>query len=189
MRIDVLYFDGWPNHERLLDHLPCLLAREGFDAEIALRKVSDPEHAQRERFLGSPTIRVNGGDVDPSAAGRTDYGLKCRLHQTPEGLTGLPPRRMDPRRTHLTAQLASCGSRAHCASLIGAGRMLVPSEKQVALPVAQSVTLGSPCHASAFVGAPFSDRRRAATRVCANRIRALPRTRVVLACSFCWSGV
>ena len=91
MRIEVLYFDGCPNHERLLDHLPRLLEREGLDAEIALHRVSDPEHAQSERFLGSPTIRVNGRDIDPSAASRTDYGLKCRLYQTPEGLTGLPP--------------------------------------------------------------------------------------------------
>lgn len=65
MRIEVLYFDGCPNHGQLLDHLQRLLEREGLDAEIALRRVSEPEHAQRERFLGSPTIRVNGCDIDP----------------------------------------------------------------------------------------------------------------------------
>ena len=91
MRIEILYFDGCPNHEQLLEHLPGLLKRAGIDAEITLHNVRDAEHAQRERFLGSPTIRVGGRDIDPGAKYRTDYGLKCRIYQTAEGLTGLPP--------------------------------------------------------------------------------------------------
>jgi hypothetical protein len=89
--IEVLYFSGCPNHERLLEHLPRLLEREGITARIVLREVPDDEQAQRERFLGSPTIRVNGQDIDPGAAERTDYGLKCRIYKTPGGLGGLPP--------------------------------------------------------------------------------------------------
>lgn len=91
MRIEVLYFDGCPNHEQLLVRLPHLLEREGIDAEIVLRNVPDDEQARRERFLGSPTIRVDGRDIDPGASNRDDYGLKCRIYQTPAGLTGLPP--------------------------------------------------------------------------------------------------
>jgi hypothetical protein len=89
--IEILYFDGCPNNEQLLEHLPRLLKREGIAAEIVLRNVPDDEHAQRERFLGSPTIRVDGRDVDPGAGERNDYGFKCRLYQTAAGLTGLPP--------------------------------------------------------------------------------------------------
>jgi hypothetical protein len=89
--IEVLYFDGCPNHERLLERLPALLEREGITAPIALVNVHDDDQAQHERFLGSPTIRVNGRDIDPGAAERTDYGLKCRIYQTPGGLTGVPP--------------------------------------------------------------------------------------------------
>ena len=91
MTIEILYFDGCPNHEQLLEHLPRLLEREGIDAEITLHKVPDAAHAQRERFLGSPTIRVGGRDIDPGAAQRSDYGLKCRVYQTATGLAGLPP--------------------------------------------------------------------------------------------------
>jgi hypothetical protein len=91
MTIEVLYFDGCPNHERLLEHLPRLLKREGIPASIALVHIQDDDQAQHERFLGSPTIRVNGRDIDPGAAERTDYGLKCRIYQTPGGLTGVPP--------------------------------------------------------------------------------------------------
>jgi hypothetical protein len=91
MTIEILYFAGCPNHEQLLEQLPRLLERERIDAEITLHEVLDAEQAQRERFLGSPTIRVGGRDVDPGATQRSDYGLKCRIYQTPEGLTGLPP--------------------------------------------------------------------------------------------------
>jgi hypothetical protein len=88
MTIELLYFDGCPNHEALLPHLRELVAVAGIDATIELRRVEDPE---RERFLGSPTVRVGGRDVDPGAGARDDYGMKCRLYATGEGLRGTPP--------------------------------------------------------------------------------------------------
>lgn len=91
MRIEVLFFDGCPNHEALLAHLDELLGRFGADTDVELRRVEDAEAAERERFLGSPTVRVNGEDVDRGAAERTDFGLKCRLYATREGLRGAPP--------------------------------------------------------------------------------------------------
>ena len=90
MKIEILYFDGCPNHERLLDRLPALLEREGITVPVVLVNVEDDDQAQHERFLGSPTIRVNGRDIDPGAVERTDYGLKCRIYQTPAGLAGMP---------------------------------------------------------------------------------------------------
>lgn len=36
----------------------------------------------------APRISV---DIDPGAGERTDYGLKCRLYPTDEGLAGTPP--------------------------------------------------------------------------------------------------
>lgn len=91
MRLELLYFDGCPNHEALLPHLRDVLARAQVRARIELRRVDTPEDAERERFLGSPTVRIDGRDVDPSAAGREDYGMKCRLYATDEGLRGTPP--------------------------------------------------------------------------------------------------
>jgi hypothetical protein len=91
MTIEVLYFDGCPNHETLLPRLRELLAHDGISTEIDLRRITDDEAAQRERFLGSPTVRVNGRDVEPDAEQRTDYGMKCRLYRTPTGLSGEPP--------------------------------------------------------------------------------------------------
>ena len=91
MKIELLYFDGCPSHEAFLPRLHDLLSHAGADAAVKQRRVESDEAAQRERFLGSPTLRVDGVDVDPGAAGRTDYGLKCRLYPTDEGLRGAPP--------------------------------------------------------------------------------------------------
>jgi hypothetical protein len=88
--VELLYFDGCPNHEALVPHLEQLLRSALAATQIALRKVSDDEAAQRERFLGSPTVRVDGRDVEPGAEGREDFGLKCRLYRTPGGLRGAP---------------------------------------------------------------------------------------------------
>lgn len=90
MIVEILYFDGCPNHETLVPHLRSLLRHAGVAEAIQLRRVEDDDDAQRERFLGSPTVRVNGRDVEPGADTRTDFGLKCRLYQTPAGLRGSP---------------------------------------------------------------------------------------------------
>ncbi len=91
MTIELLYFDGCPNHDAVVARLRELLTQAGIDVTIAMHRVETVEDAERERFLGSPTIRVGGHDVEPGAESRDDYGMKCRLYATDEGLRGTPP--------------------------------------------------------------------------------------------------
>lgn len=91
MTVELLYFDGCPNYDSLLPRLRTLLDHAGVESEVELRRVESDEEAQRLGFLGSPTVRVDGRDVDPGAGERRDYGLKCRLYRTADGLTGVPP--------------------------------------------------------------------------------------------------
>jgi hypothetical protein len=91
MKVELLYFDGCPSYERLLPRLRELVARADPDAQVELRRVETAEEAARERFLGSPTVRVDGRDVDPGASERGDFGIKCRLYRTARGLGPLPP--------------------------------------------------------------------------------------------------
>lgn len=44
---------------------------------IALEQVlvDTPEQAESLAFLGSPTVRVEGQDIEPEARSRTDFGL------------------------------------------------------------------------------------------------------------------
>jgi hypothetical protein len=90
VRIELLYFNGCPNHEAFLPRLRELLDQAGVDEGIHLRRVESAEAAERERFLGSPTLRVDGRDVEPAGAERSDFGLKCRLYRSDAGLTGVP---------------------------------------------------------------------------------------------------
>jgi hypothetical protein len=90
MTIELLYFDGCPNHEALLPHLEQLLRAAKVRAKIRLREITDDDTAQRERFLGSPSVRVDGRDIEPGAEERDDFGLKCRLYRLPSGLAGIP---------------------------------------------------------------------------------------------------
>jgi hypothetical protein len=87
--IEVLYFDGCPSHERLLPTVRRLASE--VRAELMLRRVESPEQAEAERFLGSPTVRVDGADVEPGARTRTDYGIKCRLFRVGGGQSPTPP--------------------------------------------------------------------------------------------------
>lgn len=91
MRVELLYFDGCPHYESLLPRLRELVAEHDPTVEIELRRVESPEDAERERFLGSPTVRVDDRDIDPGAAERQDFGLKCRLYRSDASTSGLPP--------------------------------------------------------------------------------------------------
>jgi hypothetical protein len=91
MKVEVLFFDGCPNYEALLPQLRELLNANGADdTDIELTRVEDGAAAERERFLGSPTVRIDDADVEPGADERSDFGLKCRLFATPDGLRGIP---------------------------------------------------------------------------------------------------
>jgi hypothetical protein len=91
VKVELLYFDGCPSYERLLPKLRELVAEVDPASEIELRRVETIEDAERERFLGSPTVRVDGEDVDPGAGGREDYGLKCRIYRSDGDAAPLPP--------------------------------------------------------------------------------------------------
>jgi hypothetical protein len=59
-------------------------------AEIRMIQVADQPAAEQARFLGSPTIRVNGRDIEPGAERNYEYTRGCRLYQGEHSLRGLP---------------------------------------------------------------------------------------------------
>jgi hypothetical protein len=92
MKVELLYFEDCPNYRPLLASLREILAEAGVRDEVTLRGITTVEEAEREHFLGSPTVRINANDVDPDASPRRDFGLKCRLYRAPAGTSGVPPR-------------------------------------------------------------------------------------------------
>jgi hypothetical protein len=92
MNIDLLYFDGCPTHPAACEMIDEVVADLGVEAMIRHVNVRTDEQAAELGFLGSPSIRVDGVDIDPGAAGRTDFGRRCRVYPGDDGFSGLPPR-------------------------------------------------------------------------------------------------
>ena len=91
MKVELLYFDGCPSHRSFAPRLREVVAEADEHAEVVERRVETEDDAEAARFLGSPTVRINGRDVDPTAEKRTDYGMKCRLYRFEGGQSGEPP--------------------------------------------------------------------------------------------------
>jgi hypothetical protein len=89
--IEIVYFDGCPNHDGLETRIRTLVNRLGYDTPITARRITSDTQAEEELFLGSPTVRVHGVDVEPAADARHGYRLMCRMYRTEEGLRGSPP--------------------------------------------------------------------------------------------------
>ena len=93
MKVEVLTFEGCPNALSARELVERVLAESRIPVDVAYVNVPDPEAAERLRFLGSPTIRVKGSDIEPGADQRTEYVLACRIYRTERGATGVPDAR------------------------------------------------------------------------------------------------
>ena len=89
-RVEILYFEGCPNHEPARALVERLATELRIEPEIRLVEVTDPEAAVALRFLGSPTVRVNGVDVEPGAQERRDFALSCRIYRGERGVAEQP---------------------------------------------------------------------------------------------------
>ena|SRR5437016_4769103 len=83
MRIEVFYVPGCPNYEPALARIQKVLASESLQADVHGVAVGSDDEAKVLRFPGSPTIRVDGDDVEPSHA---SFGLSCRLYANRSGV-------------------------------------------------------------------------------------------------------
>ena len=92
MTVEFLYWDGCPSHPEALDLLHDVLATRGIDARVELREVTTQEEAEALSFPGSPTIRVDGRDVDPAGA-QSRPALNCRIYELPDGTVSPVPTR------------------------------------------------------------------------------------------------
>ena len=90
MRIRLLYFDGCPSYEHALHHLRDAISEEGLEASIELVHVKSPEEAERLGFLGSPTIQIDGVDLEGPAALEKGAGFGCRVYKGDGQMRGWP---------------------------------------------------------------------------------------------------
>jgi hypothetical protein len=92
VKIELLFWDGCPSYPEARELLDQVLAEAGVAAEVEMREVRTQEEADELRFPGSPTIRVDGRDVDSAGAGSRP-ALTCRIYHTGEGRVSPVPSR------------------------------------------------------------------------------------------------
>jgi hypothetical protein len=91
-KVDVYWWDGCPSHPEALALLESVLTEHGIDIQVELHEVRTHEEAVALGFPGSPTIRVDGRDVDPEGAGSRP-ALNCRIYHLPDGRVSPVPSR------------------------------------------------------------------------------------------------
>jgi hypothetical protein len=83
--IELLWWEGCPSYPDAIDQLKQVLRDEDLDPDgFAMRQVETDEEAQRERFPGSPTIRIDGEDLVTPAEGEP-FTLTCRVYRLRDG--------------------------------------------------------------------------------------------------------
>jgi len=91
MKVEILYFSGCPNHVPAVERVREVLQREGTFADMVEVEVKDAGIAQQVGFLGSPSIRVDGQDVEPEARAVRGFGMMCRIYSDGGRRAGVPP--------------------------------------------------------------------------------------------------
>jgi hypothetical protein len=95
-KIELLWWDGCPSHPRARAELEAVLRELDLDPEsVVEREVRTDEDAVDEGFVGSPTIRVDGRDIQPPAG--EPAGLTCRVYRRRDGRISPTPDPQDIR--------------------------------------------------------------------------------------------
>jgi hypothetical protein len=93
VKIELYFWEGCPSYPEARELLEEVLAERGIDEPIEMHEVLTREEAAALAFPGSPTIRIDGRDVDPEGA-QAPPALACRVYRLPGGrVSPVPSRR------------------------------------------------------------------------------------------------
>jgi hypothetical protein len=95
VKIEFLYWEECPSHGPTWERLQTILKEKGLKARVTRTEIKTEEDAKLRNFCGSPTIRIDGEDIDPKGAQAQRIGLNCRIYHTPDGrVTPVPSEEM-----------------------------------------------------------------------------------------------
>jgi len=91
MKVELLYTDLCPHYKEALHILQDILKEIGSGKPITMTRIRTEKDANEHRFSGSPTVRINGKDVDPKFRDNGTYGLRCRVYFFEGNFHPFPP--------------------------------------------------------------------------------------------------
>lgn len=90
MNVELYYFDDCPSYEKALANLKEGIRAEGLPQSVTMVEVVSEEDAQTKRLIGSPTIRIDGIDVEGPEADERGYAFGCRVYSDNGSIAGWP---------------------------------------------------------------------------------------------------
>lgn len=92
LRVELLTVADCPGKPGAEAGIAEIAAELGLSVSLQIHEVADEREGEQLRFAGSPTIRVEGVDIEPGWASSGDFTLRCRVYQTATGFQALPER-------------------------------------------------------------------------------------------------
>jgi hypothetical protein len=89
VRIEILAREDCPNRGMAITVVERVVDETGVPAEIEIVEVADDDDAEEHRVLGSPTVFVDGRDVDPEPL-YEEFSADDRIYRTHRGPSGWP---------------------------------------------------------------------------------------------------
>jgi len=90
MNVTLYYFDGCPSYQPALENAQTALRLERWPVDVDTVEVPSAGDAERLRFIGSPTIRIDGVDVEGPDAETRGYAFACRVYTEADDTVGWP---------------------------------------------------------------------------------------------------
>jgi hypothetical protein len=111
MRVELLFWEGCPSYAKAHAELRASLIEAGLDPDgVILREIETEADAESQQFVGSPTIRIDGVDVQPPP--EESMGLTCRVYHRRDGRVSPTPDPADVRDALRAAALSAASDRS-----------------------------------------------------------------------------
>ncbi len=90
MKVELFYFGGCPSVGYATENVREALRLEGLGAQVEMVTVETEAEARTLRLIGSPTVRIDGRDLEGMAAEARGYGFGCRIYADGQAIHGWP---------------------------------------------------------------------------------------------------
>ena len=75
VEVRILFSEGCDNTPPTLDLIEKISSELGIEIDLKMVPVESQDQAKQWKFLGSPTVQVNGLDIEPTARSATAFGF------------------------------------------------------------------------------------------------------------------